>query len=294
MERTIVPRQTTILITGGAGNLGRQAVLKLSAQGYKIRIFDLFDLDYGFANGQSNLEVVPGDLRDRSTVQDVCKDVASVVHLAAIMPPLSETNRDLVHAVNVEGTRSLLSAMPPGVPLVFASSVAIYGVAQTDVVTVDHPQNPIDFYGETKKQTEQDILASGRPYVLLRLTGISVPALLELPRPWFFSRDQRMEFVHLDDAATAVSNCIDNEGALGGIWQIAGGESWQMLGQDYSDAICQAFCLPGESASFLDHPNWPAWLDTSASQSLLNYQHHTFEQFVEQLHNLYIEAVGGI
>jgi nucleoside-diphosphate-sugar epimerase len=283
--------RTTVLITGGAGNLGRHTARKLSARGYRPRIFDLPDLDYGFAEGRSDVEVVTGDLCDPKVVQGVCRGVAWVVHLAAIMPPLSETDRDLAHSVNVEGTRSLLSVMPPEVPLVFASSVATYGVALTDVVTIDHPQHPIDFYGETKKQNEQDILDSGRPCVLLRLSGISVPALLELPRPWFFSRDQKMEFIHLDDAATAVSNCVGNEHTLGEVWQIAGGETWRMFGQDYSDAICQTFSLPLDSASFLEHPNWPAWLDTSRSQRLLDYQYHTFEQFVEELRRLYLEAI---
>jgi len=41
--------------------------------------------------------------------------------------------------------------------VVFASSVAAYGVPKTDVADVHHPQEPTDFYGETKLQNERDI-----------------------------------------------------------------------------------------------------------------------------------------
>jgi UDP-glucose 4-epimerase len=46
---------------------------------------------------------------------------------------------------------------PPHRPLILASSVATYCLPKTDVVDVNHPQEPTDFYGETKLQNEQDI-----------------------------------------------------------------------------------------------------------------------------------------
>jgi nucleoside-diphosphate-sugar epimerase len=182
--------------------------------------------------------------------------------------------------------------MPGDARLVLASSVATYGVARRDVVGLDHPQQPIDFYGQTKVQNEHDVLASGRQAALLRISGISVPALLEIPRPWFFTRDQKVEFVHLDDAAMAVANCVGNSAALGRVWQIAGGSAWRTTGQGYSDAVCDAFEIPPESATFLDSPNWPAWFDTAESQAGLNYQQHTFDDFIGELRQIYQEAVG--
>ena len=116
------------------------------------------DLDYSFTEAQPNIEVVVGDLRDRSGLAQACRGVEWAVYLAAIMPPLSEENRDLAYSVNVEGTLWLIEALPSlHTPLVFASSVATYGVPKTDVVDVNHPQESIDFYGETKLQNERDI-----------------------------------------------------------------------------------------------------------------------------------------
>jgi UDP-glucose 4-epimerase len=283
---------STVTLTGGAGNLGRQVARLLAARGDQVRLFDLPDLDYSFAEGQPGMDVMPGDLRDHAALARACAGAEWVVHLAAIMPPLSETNRALAQTINIDGTRALLAAMPPAAKLVLASSVATYGVAQTATVGVDHPQQPIDFYGETKVQNERDVLASGRPAALLRISGISVPALLEIPRPWFFTREQNVEFVHLHDAALAVANCVGNRAALGRVWLIAGGPAWRTTGQGYSDAVCGAFDLPPEDATFRETPNWPAWFETAESQAGLNYQQHTFEGFIGELHQIYQAAIG--
>ena len=281
-----------VTITGGAGNLGRQVSLLLAARGYHVRLFDLPEIDYDFAAGQPGLEVMHGDLRDQAALSRACSGVDWVVHLAAIMPPVSEINQDLAWTVNIEGTRALLAVMPVGTMMVLASSVASYGVAQREVVGLDHPQHPIDFYGQTKVQNERDVLTSGRPAAILRISGISVPALLEIPRPWFFTRDQKVEFIHLHDAALAVANCVGNNAALDHIWQIAGGSAWRTTGQGYSDAVCSAFDIPPESATFLDTPNWPAWFDTAESQAGLSYQQHTFDDFIAELRQIYQEAIG--
>lgn len=281
-----------VTITGGAGNLGRQVALLLATRGYHVRLFDLPEIDYDFAAGQPGLEVTPGDLRDQTALSLACSGVDWVVHLAAIMPPVSETNQDLARTVNMEGTQALLAVMPIGAKLVMASSVATYGVAQREVVGLDHPQRPIDFYGQTKVQNERDVLGSGRPAVLLRISGISVPALLEIPRPWFFTRDQKVEFIHLHDAALAVANCVGNTAALDHIWQIAGGNAWRTTGQGYSGAICSAFDIPPESATFMDTPNWPAWFDTAESQAGLCYQQHTLDDFIAELRQIYQDAIG--
>jgi nucleoside-diphosphate-sugar epimerase len=281
-----------VTITGGAGNLGRQVALLLATRGLRVRIFDLPEIDYDFAAGIPGLEVTTGDLRDQAALSRACSGVDWVVHLAAIMPPVSETNQILARTVNIEGTQALLEAIPVGTKLVLASSVATYGLSQREIVGLDHPQRPIDFYGQTKVQNERDVLASGRPAAILRISGISVPALLEIPRPWFFTRDQKIEFIHLHDAALAVANCVENTAALDHIWQIAGGSAWRTTGQGYSDAVCGAFDIPPESAAFLDTPNWPAWFDTAESQAGLSYQEHTLDGFVAELRQIYQEAIG--
>jgi nucleoside-diphosphate-sugar epimerase len=282
-----------VLITGGAGTLGRCVAEKLLKRNYGVRIFDLQSFDCNVVSGGSRFEVVRGDICDPDALTRVTGDVDWVIHLAAILPPISENDPNLAKAVNIHGTRQLLKVLGKGIPIVFASSVAVYGVPRSKIVDIDHPTKPIDYYGETKLQNEREIEASGRKSAVLRISGISVPALLEIPRPWFFTRKQRLQFVHLADAATAVANCVDNKNAVGHIFHIAGDDSWRMLGEDYSNAICNAFDIPPESASYLKEPSWPGWYDTRLSQAVFDYQHQCFEKFIEQLRGLYREALDG-
>ena len=281
-----------VLVTGGAGNVGRQTVVQLAQAGHDVRVFDLPDLDYSFTNEHTNIEVFHGDICEKSHLTRACDGIDWAVHLAALMPPMSEENNELANRINIDGTRSILKTLKPEIPIVFASSVATYGVPTANIVDIDHPQKPIDFYGETKLQNEKDILENGRPFVMLRISGVSVPALLEIPRPWFFKANQRMEFVHLADVAKAVVSCVGNEAVTGKILQIAGGQTWKLIGQEYSRAICEAFDIPPDSATFQEQPAWTGWYDTKESQRLLQYQNHSFEDFIGQLRALYKEAIS--
>lgn len=118
----------TVLVTGGAGNLGRLAVLKLAQGGHDVHVLDLPDLDYSFTNAHTNIEVFHGDICEKSDLIRACDGIDWAVHLAAIMPPISEENNELANRINIEGTRSILRALHPEIPIIFASSVATYGV----------------------------------------------------------------------------------------------------------------------------------------------------------------------
>jgi UDP-glucose 4-epimerase len=256
-------------------------------------VFDLPHADSAFVDNQENIQFIAGDLCQRSDLESACDGIDGAIHLAAVMPPLSETNRNLAIKVNVEGSRTLLSCLPADVSLVFASSVATYGQARTEIVKLDHPQQPIELYGTDKLQNERDIIASEHPCTMLRISGISVPALLEIPRPWFFTQEQKMEYVHLEDVATAVTACVGNEKTLGQTLQIAGGRDWRMTGEDYSRAMCEVFELPLRMVAYQDEVAWSGWYDTDLSEQLLKYQNHTFTDYIKQLMVLYQKAIGA-
>ena len=77
-----------VLVTGGAGNVGRQAVVQLAQAGHDVRVLDLPDLDYSFANAHNNIEVFHGDIGEKSHLTRACDGIDWAVHLAAIMPPM--------------------------------------------------------------------------------------------------------------------------------------------------------------------------------------------------------------
>ncbi len=82
-----IPEDSTILLTGGSGFLGR-AILhellgELSIQHLKeVRVLDINPPDIRFAE---QLRFIKGDIRDINLLQEACKGVDVVIHSAAIV-----------------------------------------------------------------------------------------------------------------------------------------------------------------------------------------------------------------
>ena len=68
-----------ILITGGAGSVGRGVAACLAARGHRVRVFDLPGCDFGPFEGVAQVQIVRGDIRDR----DVLRQAVSGVDAAA-------------------------------------------------------------------------------------------------------------------------------------------------------------------------------------------------------------------
>lgn len=74
---------TKVLVTGGAGTIGRAVVKRLLRDGqYEVRIADQ-RTPPSWMDGQ--VEVVSGDLRDQSQADDAAAGCSHVIHLAAIV-----------------------------------------------------------------------------------------------------------------------------------------------------------------------------------------------------------------
>jgi nucleoside-diphosphate-sugar epimerase len=277
-----------VLITGGAGSVGRSLVARLRQEGRAVRVFDLPGLDYTGLEGADGVEVVRGDITDADAVRRAVEGVDAVIHLAAILPPASERDRARTFAVNVDGTAHLaraLEALAPHAVLVFSSSVSTYGdtTHEPPPVRVDHAQRALDVYAESKIVGEQVVRAARVPWVILRIAGIAVPAFQEPPAVWPFMPEQRLELVHRDDVVTAIHRAATIPQAQRKIFNVAGGPTWQMTGQRYVEALYALMGVPLEEARYRDTPGWVDWYDTRDSQRLLAYQNTPYDTFLAQL-----------
>jgi UDP-glucose 4-epimerase len=288
---------TKILITGGAGSVGRELTQSLVEQGNRVRIFDLPICDFSALETLAGVEIVKGDIGDLVTVRAAVEGVDVILHLAALLPPASERDRERTFAVNVEGTGNLVDAIQQArgrTRLIFASTVATYGNTMDDAppISVDHAQGFVDIYGESKIAADRRILAAGIPFTILRISGIVIPALLEPPDPWPFMREQRMEFVARADVVAALLAAVQQEETVNRVFNIAGGETWQMRGHEYVEKVFELLDVPIEDASYRQTPWWSDWYDTTESQSMLGYQHITFPRYLELLDQAIMEALG--
>tara|TARA_B100000586_G_scaffold105334_1_gene75501 strand:- start:531 stop:1406 length:876 start_codon:yes stop_codon:yes gene_type:complete len=270
-----------VLITGGAGSVGRQLAGMFLAEGRPVRIFDLPFMDFSGLEDESNVEVVKGDITDKESVNEAVRNVGGILHLAALLPPTSERNRDKTFAVNVEGTRNITEALKSHgskATLVFTSSISTYGDTskESDPIKITQPQNAIDIYAESKIAGEKVLIGSGVNFVILRIASIAVPAFLEPPEPWPFTSDQRVEMVHRDDVADAIKSSVDTPEAVGNVFNIAGGSTWRLAGKNYVEDFFNFMGAPVEMAVYREEPGWNDWYDTVESQKILNYQNRSY------------------
>jgi dTDP-L-rhamnose 4-epimerase len=124
-----------ILVTGGAGFIGSHLVDGLLEKGYRVRVLDsLVEQVHGTRPYQlpSDVEVIRGDVRERSIVDLALEDVEVVFHEAAevgVGQSMYEIERYV--GANTFGTATLLEALAARRgqvrKLIVASSMSIYG-----------------------------------------------------------------------------------------------------------------------------------------------------------------------
>jgi UDP-glucose 4-epimerase len=157
-----------VLVTGGAGYIGSHCCRALDAAGYRPVVYDNFSTGHrSFVTGS----LISGDLRDGAKLAHAFaqNDIIAVMHLAAsslIGESVLEPRK--YYANNVGGTLSLLDAMREAGcnRLVFSSTGAVYGNADSKALPESHPCEPINPYGASKWMIERILEDYRRAYGL--------------------------------------------------------------------------------------------------------------------------------
>ncbi len=277
-----------VLLTGAFGNIGVNAIKNLIAQGHEVRCFDLKNEKNEKAANKfkGKIEVVWGDLCKPDDLTAAVQGRGVVIHLAFIIPVESELKPELSHEINVGGTKNLLNAMKnvsPPPKIIFASSSTVFGPTQDQPPPrkVTDPVNPNQHYTRHKVECEEMIKASGFGWAILRFGAVPPVEFKFNPMAFFLSPDSRMEFVHSKDVGLALANAVTCDGVWGKTLLIGGGTRNQMYYRDYIGRSWEASGIgrfPDEAFGTI--PSSLDWLDTEESQRLLNYQKHTFEDFI--------------
>ena len=163
------------LVTGGTGFIGSALVKRLVKESHVVRVLDndIRGTKERLEDVQDKIELVKADIRDSKAVQEACKGMDSVIHLAYIngteyfykMP-------ELVLEVGVKGMMNVIDGcIKENIKeLVLASSSEVYQTPQkvptdeTVQLTIPDPLNPRYSYGGGKIISELMTLNYGRKH----------------------------------------------------------------------------------------------------------------------------------
>jgi len=239
-----------ILVTGGAGFIGKYLVKSLIENGNIVTIFDNFSnsskksishlIDIG-------IKVIEGDTTKYDEISNAIKDQEIVIHLAAkISVQESIRNPSETFRVNVDGTKNVLVACEKNrvKKLIVASSAAVYGESLPGIkLTEESKTNPISPYGQSKVKMEQIIknFVSEHNLICIVLRFFNIYGIgqsdeysgviskfieriaIGKPLEIFGNGSQSRDFVSVYDVINSIYNAISSNNK--GIYNIASGKT---------------------------------------------------------------------
>jgi D-erythronate 2-dehydrogenase len=149
-----------VLITGGAGMIGRKLAQRLTRDGAlagkaisKLTLYDVVPAAEPAGAGVP-VNLATGDLPAMGEADRLIADRPHVIfHLAAIVSGEAEQDFDKGYRINMDGTRSLLEAIRKAdhrPRVVFASSIAVFGAPFPDAIGDEFFNTPLTSYGTQK------------------------------------------------------------------------------------------------------------------------------------------------
>ncbi|MFN0116052.1 MAG: NAD-dependent epimerase/dehydratase family protein [Paracoccaceae bacterium] len=271
----------TYLVTGGCGFIGSHLCLALLEKGHGVHVLD--DLSTG---RESNLapgaSLQIGDIRDAAVVGRALHGVDGCFHLAAIAS-VERGSRDWLgtHHVNLGGfiqileiARAQATLGKPAIPVVYASSAAIYGDNPDVPLSEASIPRPLSAYGADKLGCELHARVAGAvhgvPTMGLRFFNVYGPrqdprspysgvisifcARLTRGEPIDVNGDghQTRDFIHVSDVVAALIRGIAMAGTEAPVLNVCTGRPTSVL--DLATTIAEA-C--GTKAEIRHRPGRP-------------------------------------
>jgi UDP-glucose 4-epimerase len=149
-----------VLVTGGAGMIGRRVLAQLRGLGVETAVLD--NLSGGLSMPETAALAVRGDIRDSSALDKLIRNFRpeAILHLAAVHHiPTCEAQRAYCLDVNVTGTENVLcSAETNGIERVaVASSGAVYAWENNELSEEHSLLWPCDNYALAKTSNESQL-----------------------------------------------------------------------------------------------------------------------------------------
>lgn len=265
------------LVTGGLGFIGSHLVDALQAQGDTVRVLD--DLSTGKrSNVAPATEIIAGDVADGAAVAaamagvDGCFHLAAVASVAASVADWVGTHRtNLTGAITVFDAARRVGADGGPVPVVYASSAAVYGDNPALPLHEEAATRPLTAYGADKLGCEQHARVAGHvhgvPTVGLRFFNVYGPRQdpsspysgvisifadrlgRGLPIAIFGDGEQTRDFVYVADVVAFLLRAMARASAAGAVVNVCTGRATSII--ELAQTIAR---LLGRAPEISHHP----------------------------------------
>lgn len=216
-----------ILITGGAGKIGYNLVLKLLESDYSITVLDLeskrsVDELSAFKN---KLKFVYGDVEDANLVRELVKRNDIVVDYAGVMPPLANLNEKFSNGTNYMGTKNIVDSIKevnPECVYIYMSFVSVYGPTDNvkrEITKETLSNDPDDFYSVCLIRSEEYIRSNLKKYTIFRM-----PIVLTSKNYYInhLKLDRSVEFLTKSDVNDMIIPILKSKNIYGKTFNLCG------------------------------------------------------------------------
>lgn len=278
-----------ILVTGGAGFIGRRVVARLLAAGQSVTVVDDLSATGAPPPPQPGLCFHHGDIRDAAVMTRLCADADVILHLAALhhIPTCRREPRRALD-INILGTQTLLDAAHHARLIVLASTGGVYDWLDRPL-TEEDPVAPRDTYTLSKaaNETQGRVWAGAHPHRRLRIArlfnvlgagdphGHLVPDILSRLAATTTGQvpvgnlSSRRDYLHVSDIAAGLVRLLgDEDPSPAEIYNLCSGREAtvadivrllaQLRGQQAEAVLDPALARPQDRPSQLGNPS-KAW-----------------------------------
>ncbi len=253
-----------VLVTGGTGFVGVNLVEALLRRGYSVACLVRDTIRSGDIRKQP-VQVITGGLEDAEALRKAAAGVHMVFHIAGA---IKASDREGYMKVNQLGTRRLLEAFAEVNPnvsrFVHMSSLAAAGPSNR-MLTEKDPPNPVSWYGESKLQSEQEVLqyAGAYPVTILRPSAVYGPRDREtllifrmISRGCLFTPGRlirRFSLIHVKDLVDAAIQAAERNTRSGEVYFVSRPEvfTWDDVGREAARCMGKRYCR-------ISFPKWLA------------------------------------
>ena len=157
-------KNPNILITGGAGFLGKRIVEEILSDDSPLKpgLVKVLDINPYEGKFKHQIEFIKGDVRDSAAVNQACEGIDVVIHSAAIID-WGTNPESIVMSINFEGTKNIIEACRANKVkiLVYTSSLDAVFTGKP-LVDIDenqaYPEKHQNIYCESKHLAELEVL----------------------------------------------------------------------------------------------------------------------------------------